>query len=261
MNSKVITARRNVLLVICKLQMCAIVMTGGLFVPFHADAARNADKSLGWPGETLAGVPCQGKGQGFGPFDYTNRTYTEAGLYIQHGSKKESPLDFVEGAHFTSNVENLVKGNTGALPIDIDYTLRAFPNHHRALWSMARFQLRFVPKNQSRAAPKIPFPYASGYPPPECYFHRAVKFAPEDMVVQYIYGLYLHRRGLLDQALIHYKKAEQKLSGYSELFYNFGILYLDLNDIENARIYADKAYSLGYPLQGLRDRIRRVLNQ
>ena len=60
----------------------------------------------------------------FGPFDY--RTEKGNSLYL------------VESAHFTPAVEAVIAGNTTYIGGDLDYTLRAFPNHHRALMSMIR---------------------------------------------------------------------------------------------------------------------------
>ena len=60
---------------------------------------------------------------GYGPYDYTNPIHFREKLPI------------VEGAHFDAGVESLrghLKKNAGTLDGDLDYTLRAFPNHHRA---------------------------------------------------------------------------------------------------------------------------------
>ena len=55
----------------------------------------------------------------FGPFDYRTAT--------------KDKLKLVESYHFTPKVESLIGGQSGTLGADIDYTLRAFPNHPRAL--------------------------------------------------------------------------------------------------------------------------------
>lgn len=85
--------------------------------------------SAPWVGETLNKTVCQGKGQGYGPFDYTSPT-------------DRKHLGIVEHYHFTSDVEHLRKGASGSIALDLDYTLRAFPNHHRALNAMMTFQLQ-----------------------------------------------------------------------------------------------------------------------
>src|SRR5437867_1540176 len=58
----------------------------------------------------------------YGPFDYRTAT----------GDQKT----IVEAHHFTSEVESLHAGITGSIGAEIDYTLRAFPNHPRALMAM-----------------------------------------------------------------------------------------------------------------------------
>src|ERR1039457_1952950 len=65
----------------------------------------------------------------YGPFDYRNSAFA-SNLYL------------IERAHFTPEVEQGVKGNAGYIGQDLDYTLRAFPNHHRALATMAKLGLK-----------------------------------------------------------------------------------------------------------------------
>src|SRR6266513_2811729 len=90
------------------------------------------------PGQTLAqgtqgatgieddcGDPFQ---NAYGPFDY--RTATQAQKVL------------VESNHFTRPVETLQSGLTGTPGHDIGYTLRAFPNHPRALLAMVRLAQR-----------------------------------------------------------------------------------------------------------------------
>ena len=224
-------------------------------------AARNGDKLIGWPGSTLDGRTCFGRLQAFGPFDYTDKTYSIPGLYTEHGSSQESPLRFVEKAHFTHNVEMLIKGRTGVLPTDIDYTIRAFPNHHRALWAMIKFELMFLKKGAGRnAIIQITKPYnPTKIPPPECYLNRAIKFDPEDPVLYMLYGLDLHKRGLLTYALKYYKESERvykesdgSVKENAELYYDMGLLYVDMKNYKEAKKYAKKAYILHYPLMGLK---------
>ena len=96
-----------------------------------------------------------------------------------------------------------------------------------------------------------------GATPPECYFLRAKAFAPEDKMVPAIFGIYLHKRGMLDAALKEYEEAEAKLPKHPELVYNMGLLYFDLGQIDKAQEYAERARALGYPLDGLSRKIQR----
>jgi len=217
----------------------------------EAFAFRNLDKSLGWPGTTLSGVDCYARrAQAFGPYDYTDPETARAGRY--GGS---APLYLVEMAHFTPAIEALV-GKTGSLERDLDYTLRAFPNHHRALWSMSRFYMRLL-KSRGHEKMLANERRQNGTPPPECYFQRAMEFSPQDAMVPAIFGIYLHRMDKLDEALKFYEIAQQELSDYPELIYNMGLLYFDLGEVEKAKEYADRASSLGYPLTGLHKKISR----
>jgi tetratricopeptide (TPR) repeat protein len=224
-----------------------------------AMAARNLDKNLGWPGQTLSGSNCQGREQAFGPFDYTDTTFTVAGNYTRHG-RSEAPLRTVEKVHFTAKVERLISGQTGVNPmVDIDYTIRAFPNHHRALYAAIRGYLRQPPLALRDGQADVFRPGYQGFPPPECYLQRAQYFAPEDGMVAALFGLYLHRRNDLDGALAKYVEAE-KLFGeteYAELYYNRGLLHFDRGDYSEAQEYADKAYALNYQLPGLRRKLEQ----
>jgi len=90
-----------------------------------------AAKEAPWVGLDLNGINCTGRGQGYGPFDY--RTATEFQRHI------------VEVRHFTPDMELLKGGKAGGIspileiPSNLDYTLSALPNHHRALLTAIRF--------------------------------------------------------------------------------------------------------------------------
>ena len=171
----------------------------------------------------------------YGPFDYTNPIHVR------------DKLPIVERHHFTPNVDNLIRGETGANPVkDIDYTLRAFPNHHRALYAMVRYQLQ------------NPRPSNAGYYTMECYFDRARSFKPGDAYVSLIYGIYLHKIGNYQKALQTYNQVLAYLPDSAELFYNLGLTYVELKDTDNAVKSAVKAYKLGYPLGGLKSKLKAL---
>jgi tetratricopeptide (TPR) repeat protein len=153
----------------------------------------------------------------------------------------------VERNHFTPNVEALIKGQTGDLGADLALTLRAVPNHYRALYAMSRWQLENgFPANDERIWPV------------DCYFTRALLFKPEDPTIYMLYGIYLHKAGKLHKSLEEYKNAEKYAPDLTELHYNMGLLYFDLKDYDMALIHAQKAYKQGYPLPGLRDKLIHI---
>lgn len=178
------------------------------------------------------GAPLQ---NAYGPWDYTNPEHQQR-------------LPLVLQAHFTPLVERLVSGNTGSIMSDIDYTLRAIPNYHRALASMARHQ-----RNE-----KLKFKNLDDYYTIECYFKRALYMQPNDATTLMLYGIHLH-------LLKDYQNAEDKyLGAYKlsprnpEVQYNLGLLYLDLNNLEKAKEFATSAYQSGYPLEGLKRRLEKA---
>lgn len=189
-----------------------------------------------WAGDAWSQeVPgCGNLVNAYGPFDYTNST---------HVAEK---LPIVEQAHFTPEVEALTSGATGALMGDLDYTLRAFPNHHRALYAVARYAL------QSDSPGHI------GYYPAECYFHRAVAFAPDDGMVHMIYGIFLHKQEKHSEALEEYRTAVELMPQSAEAHYNLGLLYADLRQYDDAKKHAEQAYALDYPLDGLKNKLLEV---
>jgi tetratricopeptide (TPR) repeat protein len=152
-------------------------------------------------------------------------------------------INIVERYHFTQNVEALISGETTPLPGDISYVLRHIPNHYRALAAMARWDLMH---------PRMP---DASYLTVDCYFERAFAFHPEDPNPYFMYAVYLHRKKDYDRALSNYQQAQSLGLDTAELYYNMGLLYLDMNDLKLARTYADKAYGMGYPLPGLRKRL------
>jgi hypothetical protein len=167
----------------------------------------------------------------YGPFDYRKAEFAPN-------------LHIVEMAHFTSDVEQGIKGNAGYLGGDLDYTLRAFPNHHRALATMARLGLKdkTVQVNQAKY-------------PVECYFNRAIRFAPDDGVVHGAYGNYLFALGQTDKALVEFNQAVALEPENPTINYNLGLAFLKVKNFEQANKYAKKAYALGFPLPGLKNKL------
>ena len=166
----------------------------------------------------------------FGPFDYRKQ------------SAYPEQTHLVESAHFTPEVENLVKGNTGQIGGDLDYTLRAFPNHHRALASVAKLALRSkLPKD---GAMKYSF---------NCYFERAMRFTPNDDGVYAVYGTFLYKKGDVAGAIKQFERAVEIKDDNATANYNLGLIYVQKKQYDVALKYAKKAYALDYPVPGLKN--------
>jgi tetratricopeptide (TPR) repeat protein len=202
---------------------CTMLRLSWLLVLTAAGSAMAQDQRIG----------CGLLDNAYGPFDYSNPVH------------RRDNLPIVEHFHFTPSVESLRAGRSDTVAGDLDYTLRAFPNHHRALFSVARLQLQ-----EKRANPL--------YYTADCYFDRAMRMAPEDGKVRMIYGIYLARKGEREAALVRYREALTLMPDSPEVNYNVGLLYSDMKQLELAKQHAIKAYKAGYPLPGLRNRLMRA---
>lgn len=176
-----------------------------------------------WVGDTLSGVLCAGNPQGFGPYDYL----------LRHQLTYE--LNIVEQHHF-----NEVKQ-------DLDYTLRAWPNHHKALYSIVQQRIDGWGK---RAPPKRT--------PAECYLERAIQFSPNDGNARMLYAILLHRTNHEDLALEQYRSALKSEPTNVQIKYNLSLLLVELKEYREANEYAQELYSRGFPLPGLKNKLTKA---
>ncbi|MBC6962806.1 MAG: tetratricopeptide repeat protein [Nitrosomonas sp.] len=168
----------------------------------------------------------------YGPFDYMDRF------------NRSEQLKIVEDFHFTSDVENLISGSSGYLGGDLNYTLRAWPNHHRALAALVKYSIR----EKSTHIPHMQYPI-------ECYFDRAIRMNAKDVQVRSIYSVFLSHRGRNKEALEQLDVAANLEPDNATVLYNLGLLYFKQKNYEKASQYAEKAYALDYPLPGLRNKL------
>lgn len=183
----------------------------------------------------LGEAECGPLKNGYGPYDYR--------------TSKGQILNTVEDFHFTPKVEMLLKADTGYLGADIDYTLRAFPNHHRALMAT----MRYGEKTKSAKPPNMRYSV-------ECYFDRAIRFRPDDAIPRMIYSMYLAKNGRTPEAIQQLDIAATGAEGKENPFthFNLGLNYFDLKEYEKSEIQAHKAYDLGFPQTILKDKLKGV---
>lgn len=189
--------------------------------------------SAAWGQEYMcADVPPPGPGS-YGPFDY--RT-------------EKDKLPIVERVHFTSHVEQLKGGATTASPApDIAYTLDRFPNHHRALMAMIRLSEREKVDRPRQAPISTP-----------CYLDRASRWRPDDRIVHVLYGTWLARH---DKPVSARRQLELAIGDGNDdpnVTYNAALAYFELKDYKKSLELAHAAYSMGYPLPGLRRKLEGV---
>jgi tetratricopeptide (TPR) repeat protein len=183
---------------------------------------------------------CPTLSHGYGPYDY--RTITKEQILL------------VEGAHFFPNVENLRDGtphpNRG-YPIvpggEIDYTLRAFPNHHRALMALSRLSIRDKTERPKGVKANV-----------DCYFKAAMDFREDDSYVYLLYGIHLSKKGRISEALEYFDKAKSLGDDSANLHYNLGLAYFQAKRFEESLMAAHKAYKAGFPLDGLKRMLIRA---
>lgn len=165
--------------------------------------------------------------------------------------RKISPytIVFVEVRHFDRGVETLKRGIKSSVAGDIAYTLRAFPNHPRALRSVAAL----VRRNGGVTPPDLGLSVA-------CWFDRAVAYRPDDIDVRIVFATELLRDGRAVEAREHIHKAEELVSSGAQdnarFHYNVALLLYEIKEYEKSLQHAKKAYELGFELPGLRNKLK-----
>lgn len=180
-----------------------------------------------------------------GPWDYHNPIN-----HIPNGAAPKGNAKLVENAHFQKWTENLRDKDTYRLTGDIAYTLRAFPNHPRALLSLSRLEERMGKDFPGYRM----FPRVSS----KCFFERAFMFRPEDGRVWAMYALVLHRKKRYEEALAAYENSELYGQSSPQMDYNIGLLLMDLGRYDEALERAKRAFAAGFALPGLRRRLEAV---
>lgn len=196
----------------------------------------------------LAGAPARAENCGpvplpgaAGPYDYVD-------------SKYSWNLNDINQNHWVPAQRELKDKRVQWALYQLNYLLIRVPNHYPALFELGRIQQQYpgVVYDPALAGKDEVLEFS---PTPECYFDRAFRYRPNDATLRMLFGMYHQRTGKLDDALAEYRKAESMDPESSEIQYNLGLLYFDLKDYESSRQHAQKAYALGYPLEGLRKKL------
>lgn len=127
---------------------------------------------------------------------------------------------------------------------NLHFVLHKVPNDHRALGLLVQWD-----KAGGRD---------KDYKSPACYLTWAALFAPGDATVWGYGGYYFYQHKDLDRAQAWWEEALNTDPGNPDVNYNLGLLSFDKGDYAKARHYAQVAYSAGYPLPGLRDKLTRA---
>jgi len=193
-------------------------------------------RSALWVGVDFKGMPCQGEHENYGPYDYRN---------IENRQKK---LPIVEHYHFTPDVQRLIKGKSGTIVGDLAYTLRAFPNHYKALTALSYYQVLF--KDEINLGRKKPV-----QPAVECYFQRAIHYFKDDAVLHVLYASFLNKIKRHKMADEHYLKAIDIDPDNLRLHYLYGMYLVKRKKFDKALEQAKIVYKGNYKNQKLKKKL------
>lgn len=168
----------------------------------------------------------------FGPLDYR---------------KQRATVKTVEDFHYTPSVQAAIGGATGTFGGDINYTLKAVPNHPKALISL----MRWVERTKRDQTQGMEWPI-------ECYFERAVRFRPDDNVVRGLYAKFLIDRKRKEDALKQLDIAVTHAGDNAFSHYSLGLLYLELGEYVKALRQAHTVQAMNFPRTELVDALKKA---
>jgi tetratricopeptide (TPR) repeat protein len=122
---------------------------------------------------------------------------------------------------------------------NLDFMLRWVPNHSRALNAL-------VDLGVEHKRPDLALPY----------LEAAVAFCPKCADLYVVAGNYDLRIGKVDSAIGQYRKSLELNPNSADAHYNLGLSYFKQGNRIAANESAQKAYALGYPLPGLREKLK-----
>ena len=126
---------------------------------------------------------------------------------------------------------------------DMKYVLNKIPNHPGALRRLIGFDKIYHELSYDDIIQRF-----------ECAIQWNKKI-PDTYV---IYGVHLHRSGKINEAILQYEQAIKLRPKYAEAHYNLGLAYVASGEIAKAEHHARIAYELGFPLPGLKNKLKRI---
>jgi tetratricopeptide (TPR) repeat protein len=195
----------------------------------------------------VSALGCGSLDNSYGPFDYRPDKYKPAPGDAQPHSQK---LYLVQSAHFRPEMEALIRGGQGSkssVGPEFDYTLRAFPNHHRALVAVIR-----LAEKENTLQPRG-MRYSV-----ECWFERALRFSPDDTIARMIYVSFLIKQNRHSDAKAQLDIAERTAEDNPLTQYNIGMMHFELKNYDKALAQAHKAYAAGILMPDLKTRLEGV---
>jgi Tfp pilus assembly protein PilF len=151
-------------------------------------------------------------------------------------------LRTVERYHVVPAEEKIRTKFYSAARGDVDFVLRYFPNHPKGLLLMAQMCADGVTQHCDL----------------DVVFEKAIAINPNVAGTYVTQGVYLHRVKRYREAIASYQRAlaidPNSLNGR----YNLALAYLETKQYDLANQEAQRAYALGAPFPGLRDRLKHA---
>jgi hypothetical protein len=152
----------------------------------------------------------------------------------------------VEAFHFTPIIEAGIRGINSTVAGELNFTLKALPNNHRALVTLTKIVLRA--KHDK----------LQGFEwPGECYFNRAIRFRPDDLVVRMLYAQFLGKLNRREEARRQLDAVVAAANGNGLTHYNAGLVALEIEDHAFAAEQARIALDLGFTRRELIEALER----
>jgi tetratricopeptide (TPR) repeat protein len=151
-------------------------------------------------------------------------------------------LNNVEKFHLPGCAEGVKTRRYQAALDDCEFIFRYFPNHPRALMLMSELCLAWKSPSCD----------------PDMYFENAVKINPKAASTFVMRGIYLLRAKKTSEAITDLKQAATIDPNSLNAQYNLGLAYLETRQYMLANEAAQRAYALGAPVPGLRDKLQKA---
>ena len=150
----------------------------------------------------------------------------------------------VQSHHLPLGRDRTASGDYEAALKEFGFILYYYPNHTPALAGLSELCLKWKSPKCDVVADNI--------------YSKAIARNPEAAQSYVVYAMHLHRKNKLDDAVKSYKRAVELAPNSVNAHYNLGLAYTDLKQYDQANLHAQKSYSLGVTLPGLRTRLEKV---
>lgn len=168
----------------------------------------------------------------YGPYDYRTERHR---------------IRVVEDFHFTPEMEAGIRGVNSTVAGEVNYTLKASPNHHRALVTM----MKVTERARKDFLPGMEWPM-------ECYFDRAIRYAFDDPVVRMLYAQFLNQRNRKREAEAQLVQAASFAPDNPFTQYNVGLIAMEIGNHDLALKHAHMAQAMGFQRRELETALRAV---